>query len=213
VSTFAVIGTFYRRWERTAELLRRVMVESTLAPDEMWVMCEDALDAKAVGEIGDSRVRVYILPTPRHADGRYAVIPYSNKINWALDRTQADYIVYLDNGSMPAPDKYRTMVAALDEHPEWGAVYVGQQRTGYMERNVPANQTIGDAYGVLNYTQVMHRRTADRWTLDMQWADPDLADAMFWRDLHASLGDFYPVGGDDAILDVHHMEDRKAVGL
>lgn len=189
------------------------MVESTRPPDEFWVMCEGPDDAEAVGEIADERVIVQILQTPLSGSGGYAVIPYSNKINWALDRTTADYIVYLDNGSMPDPDKYRVMAEALDEYPEWGAVYVGQHRTGYTDANVHANQVIGDAYGVLNYTQIMHRRTADRWTLDMQWADPDLADAMFWRDLHASLGDFYPVGGNDALLDEHHMEDRKAVGL
>jgi hypothetical protein len=103
------------------------------------------------------------------------------------------------------------MVEALEAHPEWGAVYVGQHRTGFEDKLVLADKVIGDAYGVLNYTQVCHRLTADRWTLDMQWANPDLADAMFWRDLHKSLGDFYPVG--EGILDEHHMEDRKAVGI
>lgn len=216
----AVIGTFYRRWENTPALVNAVVWDPRVS--EVWLVCEDAFDAEHLDAAladnlahGGSRVaeihRV-VLPTPRTEDGGYAVIPYSHKINYALDRSRADYIAYLDNGSMPHPDKYAIMAAELDQHPEWGAVYCGQRRTGYAEATDTADSPVTDAYCRLNYTQVMHRRTADRWTLDMAHADPDLADAIFWRDLHASLGTFWPAA-PGRILDEHHIPSPKAAGL
>lgn len=209
MTTLAVIGTFYGRHERTEALVRMVM-ESSRPPDEFWVMCESDEDARYVPRMWKA-MHVQVLPTIMR-DGKYAEIPYSRKINWALDRSHADLVCYLDNGSTPHRDKYRVMAEALEQHPTWGAVYCGQHRTGHLDTRVEANGIVEDAYCVLNYTQVMHRRTEDRWTLDMQYAVPmDLADALFWRDLHKSLGPFHPVG--DGILDEHHIESAKAVGL
>lgn len=217
IGTVAVIGTFYQRHENTGPLLNRVMNAEGVG--ELWIMCEGEDDYfVAEGWLGDPHetgmedVHLVHLATPRDEDGRYSVIPYSHKINWALDQTRADYIVYLDNGSMPDPEKYELMARALDEHPEWGAVYCGQRRTGHAPADAHANGVVHDAYCVLNYTQVMHRRTDDRWTLDMGHAVPDLADALFWRSLHASLGPFYPVA-EGRLLDEHHIPDNKAVGL
>jgi hypothetical protein len=213
VSRLAVIGTFYRRYENTYPLSLAINL-STRLPDELWLMAEEVFDADhlAMQEWLVNDEHRVLLPTPRVQGGRYAVIPYSHKINYALDRTTADYVVYLDNGSMPHRDKYRLMAAALDEHPEWGAVYCGQRRTGYAPVDAHADGVVADAYCRLNYTQVMHRRTDDRWTLDMRHADPDLADALFWRSLHASLGAFYPVA-PGLLLDEHHIESAKAAGL
>jgi hypothetical protein len=123
------------------------------------------------------------------------VIPYSYEINWVLDRTRCDYIAYATDDSWPEPEKYARMVAALDEHPDWGAVYVGQRRNG---TEYPADRVVPDAYCNLDHCQIMHRRTADRWPLD--WANVKLGDAHFWRALHNSIGPFYPVEGP--ILDV-----------
>lgn len=218
MSRLAVVGTFYRRHENTDALVQRLVCDSRIS--EAWLVCEDRWDALGIdkalarwspyGTIPE--VHRVTLPTPRTDDGGYAVIPYSHKINYALDRTRADYVVYLDNGSMPHPEKYRRMAAALDEHPEWGAVYCGQRRTGYAPAEAHASGVVADAYCRLNYTQVMHRRTDDRWTLDMAHADPDLADALFWRSLHASLGPFYPVA-EGVLLDEHHIPSPKASGL
>lgn len=208
----AVVGTFYRRWERNPAIIAALANQSRPA-DEHWIVCEDSADwlqfTTALGGRTLSGLRVLEYPTPR-VDGEYAVIPYSHKINWVLDQTTADAIVYLDNGSLPALGKYGAMLAALEAHPAWGAVYCGQHRTGVVDAPYPASEVVEDAYCVLNYTQVMHRRTADRWTLDMAYAKPDLADALFWRALHASLGPFYPVPG---ILDEHHIESELAVGV
>jgi hypothetical protein len=138
------------------------------------------------------------------------VIPYSNKINWALDRTRCDTIVYLDNGSMPDPDKYKTMFVTIN-HRDVGAVYCGQKRTGYLDETSVADKIIDGANGVLNYTQVMHRKTADRWPLDLRYADPDIADGVFWDLLHKRLGSFHPAGS--RVLDEHHMPEPKAQGI
>lgn len=216
--TLALIGTFYGRHENTLPLLQRVLIASSRPPDRVYVLCEDlhdtqvALDALQVLKKNKGRrVHVETLPTPR-LHGRYAVIPYSNKINWALDHTSCDTVAYLDNGSMPSPGKYELMLHALERNPGWGAVYCAQQRTGYQTLLADADKIVEDAYCAVNYTQVMHRRTADRWPLDMRHADPDLADAIFWRDLHRSLGAFYPVA-EGVVLDEHHIPSPAAEGV
>jgi hypothetical protein len=216
----AVIGTFYGRHENTFPLLHRLLVDGTRKPDEAWLMCEGHDDVAAIElalddlyemELIDGPipgVRIISLQTPK-VGGRYAVIPYSRKINWALDASQADAFVYLDNNSMPGPDKYAVMAQALEQHPEYGAVYCTQKRTGFNETVFYAEEPVYDAFCVLNYTQVMHRRTDQRWTMDMRWADPDLADGLFWRQLHDKLGPFFPAGGK-TIQDWHHIPSPAA---
>jgi len=138
------------------------------------------------------------VPTPRTPDGRYAVIPYSLKTNVALDATRADYIAYLTNDSMPLPGKYALMAKALDENPDWGAVYCTQEYSGPNGSGMrSAINVMQDAYCQVDHTQVMHRLTEDRWDLDV--GKMKLGDAHFWRKLHARLGAFYPVA---PLLDV-----------
>lgn len=216
--TFAAIVPLYQRHENTFPLLHRLLVDSTRKPDEVWLMCEGEDDVAAVRRAEDELVELGVLePSEIVAHVVYCptlerVIPYSNKINVALDKTDADAIVYVDNGSMPSPYKFEIMAGALEANPEWGAVYVTQERTGFQPTVFEAVDVVFDAYCVLNFTQVMHRKTADRWTLDLAWADPDVADAMFWRDLHRSLGPFHPVGGTE-VHDWHHMPSQAANGL
>lgn len=152
-----------------------------------------------------------VIPTPTR-NGRYQVIPYSNKINWALDRTTADLIVYVDNGSLPHPAKIELMAGALEARSDWGAVYCGQERTGWNPEVHRAIDTIANGSGQVNYTQVMHRRTNDRWPTDMRLADPDVADGHFWAKLAVSLGPLHPVA-PNLILDEHHMPSHKAAGV
>lgn len=218
----AVIGTFHGRLENTLPLLRRVLVESTRRPDEFWIMCEDGDDFNtgwsALMDIYDEAddlsdgLHIKTLPTPRTERGAYSVIPYSHKINWALDRTQADVICYLDNNSMPHPDKYAAMTYGLACNQDWGAVYVTQKRTGYQDVVHGGTWVIENGSGQVNYTQFAHRPTADRWTENMTYANPDLADAMFLADLSKSLGPLYPVGGLDP-LDEHRMDSAAAAGI
>ncbi len=220
---FAVVGTFFQRHENTFPLMHRLFVDGTRRPDEVWLMCEGKEDAEAIHSAFDELIElevldrvpleasVVVVPTPR-TYGSYDVIPYSNKINFALDASRADAFVYLDNNSMPGPDKYRVMAEALEENPDWGAVYCSQERTGFATETFLARYPMPNAYCQLNYTQVMHRATSERWTLDMAHANPDLADALFWGQLHEQLGTFYPAGGD-MIHDFHHIPTPAAAGL
>ena len=196
-----LIGTFYKRYDQSRACVARVL-ESTREPDEILLLCETQDDADNLKEFAD-RARIEVVSTPM-TNGKYDVIPYSNKINWGLDHTDADLIVYLDNGSMPHPEKYEIMADALEDN-DWGAVYCTQQRTGFAPMISKADRVVTDPYCVINYTPAMHRKTNVRWTLDMRDAVPDLADAIFWRNLKTP---FYPVG--DEILDVHHMESSAA---
>lgn len=223
-SSLAVIGTFYEKRENSLPILMRLL-ESTRQPDEVWLLCETDQDADALVDAYDvlfelelvelwpKNMEVIVLPTPREEDGSYSVIPYSNKINYALDETECDLICYLDNGSMPEARKYALMASALqNNNPHWGAVYCTQKRTGHQPMTFEARDPVGDPFCVLNYTQIMHRKTDDRWTLDMKHANPDLADGMFMQALSRSLGTFWPVYGE-VILDDHHIPYTSAAGV
>lgn len=219
----AVIGTFHGRHENTLPLLKRILIDQTRGPDEFWVLCEDEQDENAALDAYLTLLETEMLdrwpdslsiervPTPRD-DAGYKVVPYSNKINHALAKTTCDLIVYLDNGSYPHPDKLQVMADTLENNPEWGAVYCAQKRTGIADTTFAVNGPVPDGFCTLNYTQVMHRLTEDRWPLDMSLADPDLADGTFWRALHATLGDFHPVP-DQRVLDEHHIPNQKAQGV
>ena len=222
--TLAIIGPFFGRHENSLPLLKRLYVDSSLTPDEAWLMgetqedvdvLEGALSALIEHDMLTSRpAGLYIehVPTPRTATGKPLVLPYANQINYALNKTGCDLIAYLDNGSMPWITKYQVMADALGEHPEWGAVYCAQKRTGHAPMVAPADVEVPDAFCAVNFTQVMHRWTPDRWPTDLKLGDPDLADAYFWRELHKTLGSFWPVGGDE-ILDEHDMPSPAALGM
>lgn len=193
MSSIALIGTFYNRDPaRSAEGIRA----QTRKPDELWLLGEtwDDVERITAQDWGRKQGWVVSLPTPRDGGGRYSVIPYSRKINYALERSRADYITYLTDDSWPAPEKLERMAAVLDENPEMGVVYCGQRRNG---SEYLANRIVEDAYCVIDHTQVMHRRTDDRWPEDIE--KMLLGDAHFWRALHARLGPFYPV--PEGILD------------
>lgn len=212
----ALIGTFHKRYENTLPLLIRVLKESTHVPEEVWLLCEDEEDMGFVTDAVDdlkpeTAVRAVQLPTPR-VDGRYRVIPYSHKINWALGQTKANAVTYLDNNSMPSIDKYKAIVDGLEQNPDWGCVYVTQERTGFAPLICTADEVVECGAYRLNYTQLAHRRTADRWPLDMRYADPDIADAMFMVLLAKSLGPVFPVGGLE-VQDFHHIPSPAAAGI
>jgi hypothetical protein len=208
MAKLALIGTFYGRYEQSRACVQRVL-DSTRVPDEIILMCESHEDADNLKEFKKHpNVQIHVLITPK-TDKKYDLIPYSNKINWALDHTDADLVAYLDNGSMPHIDKYRQMSEALENNLDWKAVYCGQHRTGFINVKHYADRIIEKPFAVINYTQGMHRATKERWTLDMKYAKPsDVADAMFWDSLKTP---FYPVGTE--ILDEHYMEGSFANGL
>lgn len=212
MSKLAVIGTFYRRYGSFESILKRVLVDSTRLPDECWLMCEEPKDFEELSRVVSGlnvnpkvRLSIQQIPTPRREDGKYAVVPYSNKINRALDETSADYIVYLTDDSWPEYRKYELMAKALDDNPNWGAVYCAQRLTTADGHQLVRSGVvpIEDAYCVLDHTQVMHRRTKDRWIMDTEHIR--LGDAFFWRSLHASIGPFYPV---PHLLDVTEQEEN-----
>ena len=221
--TYAVIGTFYKRHENSLPILKRLL-EQTRVPNEAWLMCETPEDVAALTDAARILYELEVIdrlppwlfirlcPTPRTATGEYAVLPYAHKINDALELSgvrATGAVVYLDNNSMPGPDKYRVMIEALETNPTWGAVYCTQKRTGFAPTVCEAIEPVADAFCVLNYTQVMHRRTPDRWPTDMALANPDLADGYFWRTLHERVGAFHPAGGT-RIHDDHHIPTPAA---
>jgi len=221
----AAIVPLYGRLENTFPLVQRLLVGSSRIPDTVYFLGEREEDCDAVYSALDDLYEMELLDTSRPIEavvrhvatpvvgGRYDVIPYSHKINRALDwELRADAFVYVDNGSMPAPEKFERMLSALEKEPSWGAVYCTQKRTGFREETHEARDVIPDGFGQVNFTQVMHRPVHARWTLDMTYADPDLADAIFWRAIARELGPLYPVGGA-TVLDVHYMPSPAANGL
>lgn len=197
----AMLATFYRRPELVAPVAAAVRAQ-TRSPDELWLLCEtEADEALLAAEQWPIAPRLIRLDCPRDASGRPIANPLAVELNYALDRTSADYILYVPDDSLPNPRKIEHMAAALDAHPEWGAVYCGIVQTlpaGSEPRICRADTIVEDAYLVLDMVQVMHRRTDDRWPRDMSLIR--ICDAHFWRRLHTRLGAFYPV---DELLDAH----------
>jgi hypothetical protein len=201
MSTVAVLATFYRRPEVVAPIAAALRAQ-TRPPDELWLLCETDEDAALlVAQQWPIAPRLVQLDCPRDGSGRPTQNPLAAELNFALDRTQADYVVYLPDDSLPEPRKIEAMAGALDEHPEWGAVYCAIIQTlpaGSKPRLCAANAVVPDAFRLLDMVQVVHRSTPDRWPLDV--ATLRLCDAYFWRSLHARLGAFYPV---PEVLDAH----------
>jgi glycosyltransferase involved in cell wall biosynthesis len=199
MSRLAVIGTFHRRpWAipRIAEALRA----QTRKPDELWLLWDDEDDLNALCDLlidmDDLGVHVYLERVTPSPDA----IPYSDKINRALDWTLADNIAYLTDDSLPHPDKYRLMVEKLDQG--HGAVYCSQDygradgpdhwlAGGTHQGNRMALEPETDPYCRVDHTQVAHARSDDRWPLDRTYMR--LGDAMFFRQLAASMGPFQPI--------------------
>ena len=189
--TVAAIVTLYNR-PHNVPRVAAAWDAQTKRPDELWVLAEGKIMQEIYRSEWYDWRHMRDLPTARNPDGTYAVVPYAQKINYALDRTACDYIIYGTDDSFPAPDKVERMSAALDANPDWGVVYCGQSW-----RSPDGNEghrgdmgPVANAHSVIDHTQVMHRLTADRWALD---SDIRLGDAAFWMKLHASLGAFHPV--------------------
>lgn len=207
-----VIGTFYRRYDESRAAIKAVLA-STRVPDEFWLMCETLEDLRNALEALPSPhppcIHLGLLPTPKLSDGRYALVPFSNKINYVLDRSQCDLFAYLDNWSHPSPLKYELMAQAAE-----GAnmVYCTQTRTGYGPHTMVADKEIEEPCSVLNWTQVMHRKSPVRWSLKMSDAMPtDLCDAVFFDNLQIFFSGetFKPVQSTEA-LDYHHLSTTAA---
>lgn len=190
--SLAVIVTAYgERGADNLPRLREAIRASTREPDETWVLVERIPQGRRLLGKWAGKTRHRIIDTPRHEDGTYALVPYSLKQNYALDRTECDYIAYATDDSWPSPEKYAAMAAYLDSYPEVGAVYCTQDYGGVTR---VADLLMSDAHCKVDHTQVMHRRTADRWPEEIEHLT--LGDAVFWRRLHESLGPFYPLGPD-----------------
>lgn len=216
----AVVAPFHGRHAATKKLLKRLLVESTRQPDELWIIAGDQKDydvvEKAMDPLWPPNLILELHETPRDAKGKYLEIPYSRCINHVLDKSGADVFCYLDNGSMPHPEKYRVMMDQLEREPVGAGVYVTQHRTGYLDEIHYADKVIANGYGQVNYTQVAHFRSVDRWPLEMAHANPDLADAIFWSRLNDRMGAFYPAtldGDPSVVLDDHHMPSPAAAGI
>ena len=192
--TVAAIVTLYNRPHNVRRVAEAWMAQ-TQTPDELWLLTEGRIITEVYKQEWPDWRHIRELPTPRRTDGTYAVVPYAQKINYALDRTACDFIVYGTDDSFPAPEKVGRMSHALDANPDWGVVYCGQswRSPDGTEGHRGDIGRIDNAFSVIDHTQVMHRLTADRWDLD---GEIRLGDALFWRRLHASLGAFYPVADE-----------------
>jgi hypothetical protein len=213
VSRIAVVGTFYRRpW--AIEPIRRMLSAQSRRPDEVWLAYEDDADLDPLLEVADDVVgwssphRQWDPPSEvflHRVMPKAGENPLGLAINWALDRAGAEYITYLTDDSSPTMEKYRLMAKALDENPDWGAVYCSQDYgtvaspeewleawdlgSGGSIRQ--ASDPEPEPFCRVDHTQVMHRATLARWP--ESYDDRKLSDAHFFRDLVADLGPLMPV--------------------
>jgi hypothetical protein len=198
VSSLAVIFTVYNRPWALAPIVRALEGQSRQA-DEIVVACERFADFTAAHEAMRGMVNTLWIVAPEAGQNPLGVV-----INYALDRTDADYIAYLTDDSLPHPDKYRLMAEALDENPDWGAVYCTQDygtaespeawlaaAGRYDGSRRTASEPTSDPFTRVDHTQVMHRRCEARWPLS--YDDRKLSDAHFFKALVEEVGPIYPV--------------------
>ncbi len=206
MSRLALIGTFYDR-PNDVPLIASAVRTQTRPADELWLMHERPEDGAVIAhQDWGQAANIVQVPIPRDDDGHPLVTPFTPLINHALDASSADYVVYLTDDSRPMRDKFERMAGALDEHPEWGAVYCWLARSNGDEMHMEVG--LGShpiRYGHLDHTQVMHRRSPDRWpeAFDMI----HLADQEFWRCISRRFG---PIRAVPAMLD---MQECRPDGL
>lgn len=206
---------FYRRPWAVPHIAAAIRAQ-TRQPDELWLTCETAEDYKALAaeNWGSAEVHIVHVVVPRDADGRPTLTPPSVCINAALDLTTADYLVYLADDSLPLPEKVEKMAKALDERPDWNMVYCAQYLTnadtpegwlvaadhatngGWPVRS--AEYAEGQPHCRIDMTQVMHRRSEDRWPTPIEIMR--IGDAEFWNKLRDRWQLFMPVPD---VLDWH----------
>lgn len=189
MTRLAVIGTFYRRPHLYPGIAAAIRAQ-TRQPDELWCMYEDPSDLVELAKQRWGDATVYFVPVvvPRDEHGRMAVVAPSLCINVALDRTDADFITYLTDDSLPLPDKYAAMVAVLEGGA--GAVYCSQDFSDGGDIRW-AREEQPDPYCRVDHTQVAHRRSPDRWPTDLKTVRA--SDGVFFRDLVARFGPLAPI--------------------
>lgn len=195
MSSLAVIGTFYRRPWAVPRIVEALQAQ-VRSPRRVWWIWEDPSDALTQSPGLRSVVSLQSLPPSD-------VNPLAHPINIVLDIEDADYVTYLADDSLPHPRKYEVMAQALDENPDWGAVYCAQEhgRVGSPEEWLAAKWGSGsirearapeyNPFARVDHTQVMHRRCEARWPLSR--GDAALSDAHFFRDLVDELGPLMPI--------------------
>ena len=207
MSSLAVLITLGSRPENVPSMVAGLRAQTTQDFTAVWLcetedMAQTVRDVCAMFEVVEPRqhaLHIYVRETPRDADGRYAVVPYSYKVNLGLDEMDCPFVTYMTDDSHPRPEKYEAMIRAL----RGGAkvVYVGQVRNGTA---YDANGPVPDAFCKLDHTQVAHVATDARWPEGID--KMTLGDAYFWRELHARYGAFEPVPG--GILDWTQQDAR-----
>ena len=192
--SLAVIVTLHRRAPLVPRLAEAMRAQAR-RPDRLWLVY-DELDDAPDADWGCLTYNVVF-----HSDEGN---PMASSINAVLDLdNKSDYIAYLTDDSLPAPDKYRAMAQALDEHPEWGAVYCSQdygsardfehwlgggQNTGVRHASAPQ----GSPDFSVDHTQVMHRRSDDRWPTEQGLRHH--GDGVFFSRIVERFGPLQPVG-------------------
>lgn len=201
MAKLAVLAAFYRRpWAVPA--IAKALREQTRPPDETWLLWEDPEDCRALAsEEWPGRVFLRHTPTPRDEDGFPTLAPPSIAYNAALDETDADFIVYLADDSLPLPDKFARMTARLEAGA--GAVFCAQDY-GYVQTPEDwlaaigtsgsvraANEPQASPYCKVDLSQVMHRRTSARWPTAMNTIRA--TDGYFFEDLVREFGPLDPI--------------------
>jgi hypothetical protein len=117
--------------------------------------------------LADPRIRYHRLPENRGLGAA---------LNYALAQTEAPLVAYLPSDDVYYAAHLRTLLAALDAHPEAGLAYA-DVRHHYNRR------ASGPIPGYpLQLVQVLHRRTEERWLERRELVTDDL-ETMYWSRL------------------------------
>lgn len=189
-------------------------------PDWKLMILDDGSTDPTVSSIcseatHDHRVTYHrFTPTPAE---RAASVRYATNVNWAVERTDGDYIVVLPGDDYFIPDALERLAAELDGGASvvYGSQWLEWEDGRPRGLRSPAAEPLTDAWHRVDISQAMVLRAAYEEVGGWQDAPPtpDLwrcADGYFWRRLTDAGYIFEPVAGGPVSVKRYRAEGVDA---
>ena len=204
----SVLLTCYNRGRFLPHAVRSVFTQ-TMTDWELIILDDDSDDPGVISYLAEiwhhPQVIVYKSTVPE--GGRADLTRYAVQANTGLKLAAGRYITYLCDDDWYAPNRLEVMAGMLDADPSLGVVYSHQavtDETGNITGHRVYGPVLNDAYCRVNMNSVMHTAEAGRkaggWATSAEYWR--IADAVFWRRLHAAGYAFHLAPGGEP-LDFH----------
>jgi glycosyltransferase involved in cell wall biosynthesis len=210
MTAVSVLLTSYNRSRFLPQAVESVLAQ-TMTDWELIILDDCSSDPGVADYLATiwHHPQVIVYKSAVREENRADVCRYAEQINTGLKLASGRCVTYLCDDDWYAPNRLEVMSAMLDAGPSIGVVY-GRQGTADEAGNLTGYRdfepVVTDAYCRVDHSSVMH--TAEAGVKAGGWDDsPEhwrIADAVFWRRLHAAGYSFHRVPGDDP-LDFHRF--------